>query len=63
MKHFLRTPYWQLKLPTAINGLNGKFLLLWARFHNKPLRLFYFFLRYQENKKNTPATLVEEKSL
>ena len=22
MKHFLRTPYWQLKLPTAINGLN-----------------------------------------
>ena len=21
MKHFLRTPYWQLKLPTAINGL------------------------------------------
>ena len=24
MKHFLRTPYWQLKLPTAINGLNKK---------------------------------------
>ena len=22
MKHFLRTPYWQLKLPTAINGLS-----------------------------------------
>ena len=21
MKHFLGTPYWQLKLPTAINGL------------------------------------------
>ena len=28
MKHLLRTPYWQLKLPTAINGLMRGSLLM-----------------------------------
>ena len=56
MKHFLRTPYWQLKLPTAINGLRG-FFAVKARFHYERgkkhslfVLLLFFCARFNFNR-------------